>query len=149
MCCELTRWPSFLGDKFPAVKRFGIEGAEAVLLGLLALVTRGAELGVEGVELGMAHRGRLNVRLERYHVGCAHSNLFSLLFSPLFLSLSSHLISPLLSFSCFLVSPSLFSLSPILTSPLLSWSLLCFSLFFSGSCQLVRKTSRGSLQRIY
>ncbi|EKX48479.1 hypothetical protein GUITHDRAFT_68732 [Guillardia theta CCMP2712] len=51
----------FLGDKFPAVKRFGIEGAEAVLLGLHALVTRGAELGVEGVELGMAHRGRLNV----------------------------------------------------------------------------------------
>jgi len=51
----------FLGDKFPAVKRFGIEGAEAVLPGLHALVTRGAELGVEGVELGMAHRGRLNV----------------------------------------------------------------------------------------
>eukprot|EP00960_Hanusia_phi_P073852 768101-Hanusia_phi.AAC.4 len=66
-CCCCFMWSGltaalrFLGDKFPAVKRFGIEGAEAVLPGLHALVTRGAELGVEGVELGMAHRGRLNV----------------------------------------------------------------------------------------
>jgi len=36
----------FLGNKFPAVKRFGIEGAEAVLPGLHALIRRGAHLGV-------------------------------------------------------------------------------------------------------
>ena len=51
----------FLGSKFPAVKRFGVEGAEALLPGLHFLIERAAELGVEGVELGMAHRGRLNV----------------------------------------------------------------------------------------
>jgi 2-oxoglutarate dehydrogenase E1 component len=51
----------FLGNKFPAVKRFGIEGAEAVVPGLHAMICRAAQLGMEGVELGMAHRGRLNV----------------------------------------------------------------------------------------
>ena len=51
----------FLGNKFPAVKRFGIEGAEAVLPGLHWLIRSAALQGVEGVELGMAHRGRLNV----------------------------------------------------------------------------------------
>jgi len=51
----------FLGSKFPAVKRFGIEGAEAVLPGLHSMISTAARLGVEGVEIGMAHRGRLNV----------------------------------------------------------------------------------------
>jgi 2-oxoglutarate dehydrogenase E1 component len=51
----------FLGSKFPAAKRFGIEGAEAVLPGLHCMIKRAASLGVEGVEIGMAHRGRLNV----------------------------------------------------------------------------------------
>ena len=51
----------FLGSKFPAVKRFGIEGAEAVLPGLHSMIRTAAAQGVEGVEIGMAHRGRLNV----------------------------------------------------------------------------------------
>jgi len=51
----------FLGAKFPAVKRFGLEGAETLIAGLHGLVGRSTELGVMGVELGMAHRGRLNV----------------------------------------------------------------------------------------
>lgn len=59
--CRADHLERFLGAKFPAVKRFGLEGAEAVIAGLHALVERAALLGVEGVELGMAHRGRLNV----------------------------------------------------------------------------------------
>jgi len=51
----------FFGNKFPAAKRFGIEGAEAVLPGLHSMIKSAASLGVEGVEIGMAHRGRLNV----------------------------------------------------------------------------------------
>ena len=51
----------FLGKKFPSSKRFGLDGAESLIPGLHALLSRGAELGVEGVELGMAHRGRMNV----------------------------------------------------------------------------------------
>ena len=41
-----------LRSKFPAVKRFGIEGAEAVLPGLHAMITAAARMGVDGVELG-------------------------------------------------------------------------------------------------
>lgn len=42
-------------------RRFGLEGCEALLPGLLALVQRSAAHGVQRVEMGMAHRGRLNV----------------------------------------------------------------------------------------
>ncbi|CAI5985220.1 unnamed protein product [Closterium sp. NIES-65] len=46
----------FLARKFPSVKRFGIEGGEALVPGLLALLGRAAGSGVKFVELGMAHR---------------------------------------------------------------------------------------------
>ncbi|DBA67070.1 hypothetical protein WJX79_005030 [Trebouxia sp. C0005] len=51
----------FLAAKFPASKRFGVEGCEAVLVGLETLVARCAQHGVCRIELGMPHRGRLNV----------------------------------------------------------------------------------------
>ena len=38
-----------------------MEGCEAVLVGLEALVERCAQHGVRRIELGMPHRGRLNV----------------------------------------------------------------------------------------
>ncbi|GJP75071.1 hypothetical protein CLOP_g5569 [Closterium sp. NIES-67] len=46
----------FLARKFPSVKRFGMEGGEALVPGLLALLGRAAGSGVKFVELGMAHR---------------------------------------------------------------------------------------------
>jgi len=45
-----------------APQRFGIEGCEALLPGLEALVERCAARGVRRLEMGMPHRGRLNVR---------------------------------------------------------------------------------------
>ena len=42
-------------------QRFGVEGCEAVLVGLESLVARCAQHGVRRIELGMPHRGRLNV----------------------------------------------------------------------------------------
>ncbi|CAG9461158.1 unnamed protein product [Pedinophyceae sp. YPF-701] len=51
----------FLGANFPASKRFSLEGCDAFVPGLEALLTRCRELGVTRVEMGMAHRGRLNV----------------------------------------------------------------------------------------
>jgi 2-oxoglutarate dehydrogenase E1 component len=42
-------------------KRFSLEGGESTIAGLDAAINRGAELGVEEVVIGMAHRGRLNV----------------------------------------------------------------------------------------
>lgn len=43
------------------MQRFGVEGCEAVLVGLESLVARCAQHGVRRIELGMPHRGRLNV----------------------------------------------------------------------------------------
>ncbi|KIY95215.1 2-oxoglutarate dehydrogenase E1 component, partial [Monoraphidium neglectum] len=51
----------FLSVKFPSSKRFGLEGCEALLPGLHALIRASAGHGVERIMLGMAHRGRLNV----------------------------------------------------------------------------------------
>jgi 2-oxoglutarate dehydrogenase complex dehydrogenase (E1) component-like enzyme len=51
----------FLAERFPSSKRFGLEGCESLLPGLHALVEAAAGHGVRRVEVGMAHRGRLNV----------------------------------------------------------------------------------------
>ena len=51
----------FLDLKYTGTKRFGVEGAESVMPALERILVRGAELGVEEVVLGMAHRGRINV----------------------------------------------------------------------------------------
>lgn len=58
-------WPvlfeEFLQTKFTTAKRFGLEGLEGVITGMKAVVRRSAELGVKSFNIGMAHRGRLNV----------------------------------------------------------------------------------------
>ncbi|CAJ1334357.1 unnamed protein product [Effrenium voratum] len=51
----------FLGTKFPKAKRFGLKGCEALLPALWSLTEKASELGMEHLQLGMAHRGRLNV----------------------------------------------------------------------------------------
>lgn len=51
----------FLGNKYNTTKRFGLDGAEALIPGLKSMVDRSTELGVEHIVLGMPHRGRLNV----------------------------------------------------------------------------------------
>lgn len=56
-----TSFETFLSTKFPNDKRFGLEGAEAVVPGVKSLIDRAVELGVEDVVIGMPHRGRLNM----------------------------------------------------------------------------------------
>ncbi len=51
----------FLGKRQQGQKRFGLEGGESLIPLLNALVDDGAELGIQEVVVGMAHRGRLNV----------------------------------------------------------------------------------------
>lgn len=51
----------FVALKYPSEKRFGLEGCEALIPGLKALIDRSVDHGVERVVLGMPHRGRLNV----------------------------------------------------------------------------------------
>lgn len=58
---------AFLAVKHATAKRFGMEGAEAVLPGLQAMVEHGSDLGIENVVVGMPHRGRLNVLANLVH----------------------------------------------------------------------------------
>ncbi|MEZ4287405.1 MAG: 2-oxoglutarate dehydrogenase E1 component [Polyangiales bacterium] len=51
----------FLHTKFIGAKRFSLEGGESVIPMLDTLVERAADVGVEEIAIGMAHRGRLNV----------------------------------------------------------------------------------------
>jgi len=51
----------FLHTKYPAAKRFGLDGGESLIPGLKTMLAKSAELGVKEVVLGMSHRGRLNV----------------------------------------------------------------------------------------
>jgi len=55
-CCLSLQFERYLAKKFNTAKRFGLEGCEALIPGMQALVDRSAELGVTGVVLGMPHR---------------------------------------------------------------------------------------------
>ncbi len=52
---------SYLHTKFVGQKRFSLEGGEAVIPAINALMEHGVNLGIEDYVIGMAHRGRLNV----------------------------------------------------------------------------------------
>ena len=52
---------NFLHTKFVGQKRFSLEGAEALIPALDAVIEKGASLGIQEFVIGMAHRGRLNV----------------------------------------------------------------------------------------
>ncbi len=56
-----TMFEQYLANKFNTAKRFGLEGCEALVPGLKALVDKATEKGVESIVFGMPHRGRLNV----------------------------------------------------------------------------------------
>lgn len=56
-----TSFETFLSTKFPNDKRFGLEGAEAVVPGMKAMIDTSLDFGVEHIVIGMPHRGRLNM----------------------------------------------------------------------------------------
>ena len=51
----------FLHRRFPGTKRFGLDGAEAMVPALEQIIKRGGAMGVKDIVIGMPHRGRLNV----------------------------------------------------------------------------------------
>ena len=50
----------YLSAKFPGAKRFGLEGGDAMIPMLKAMIHRAGEQGAKDCVIGMAHRGRLN-----------------------------------------------------------------------------------------
>ncbi|MCI0598232.1 MAG: 2-oxoglutarate dehydrogenase E1 component [Beijerinckiaceae bacterium] len=58
---EAEGFEQFIDIKYTGTKRFGIDGAEAMIPALEQIIKRGGALGVQDIVLGMAHRGRLNV----------------------------------------------------------------------------------------
>ncbi|RWQ34398.1 MAG: 2-oxoglutarate dehydrogenase E1 component [Mesorhizobium sp.] len=58
---EAEGFEQFIDVKYKGTKRFGLDGAEALIPALEQIVKRGGQLGMKEIVLGMAHRGRLNV----------------------------------------------------------------------------------------
>lgn len=58
---EAEGFEEFLGKKFLGEKRFSLQGGEGLLVLLNALLLQCPSSGVSHIEMGMAHRGRLNV----------------------------------------------------------------------------------------
>jgi 2-oxoglutarate dehydrogenase E1 component len=52
---------TYLQRNFPTVKRFSNEGGDSLVPLVDALIDTGASLGMDEMNIGMAHRGRLNV----------------------------------------------------------------------------------------
>ncbi|KAI8381129.1 oxoglutarate dehydrogenase, E1 component [Radiomyces spectabilis] len=65
----------YLAKKFPNVKRYGLEGAESMMVALDRLFELSAKEGVSDLVIGMPHRGRLNLLcdlLELPHAALFH-----------------------------------------------------------------------------
>lgn len=58
---EPELFETFLGKKFLGEKRFSLEGGEGLMILLNRILERCPSSGVKEIEMGMAHRGRLNV----------------------------------------------------------------------------------------
>ena len=58
---EAEQWEKFLARKYVGTRRFGLDGGESAVPALEAVIKYGGQYGVEEIDIGMAHRGRLNI----------------------------------------------------------------------------------------
>ena len=58
---QAEQWEKFLARKYVGTKRFGLDGGEGAVPALEAVIKYGGQMGVTEIDIGMAHRGRLNV----------------------------------------------------------------------------------------
>ena len=65
----------YLGIKYVGQKRFSLEGGDALIPMMSAMIERASEKGVREIAVGMAHRGRLNVLVNI--MGKAPKDLFA------------------------------------------------------------------------
>ncbi len=72
---EAEVFERFLHTRYVGQKRFGLEGAESMIVALQTVLDEAADRGIKEVVIGMAHRGRLNVLANI--VGKSYSDIFS------------------------------------------------------------------------
>ena len=58
---EAEGFEKFCHVKFMGTKRFGLDGAEALVPAMEQIIKRGGQLGLKEIAIGMPHRGRLTV----------------------------------------------------------------------------------------
>ena len=58
---EAEGFEKFLHVKYMGTKRFGLDGAEALIPAMEQIIKRGGALGAHEIAIGMPHRGRLSV----------------------------------------------------------------------------------------
>ncbi len=58
---EAEHFEKFLGRKYVGTKRFGLDGAEAMIPAMESIIKIGGQLGIKEIVFGMPHRGRLNM----------------------------------------------------------------------------------------
>src|SRR4051812_48097050 len=58
---QAEQWEKFLARKYVGTKRFGLDGGESAVPALEAVIKYGGQVGGEEIDVGMAHRGRLNI----------------------------------------------------------------------------------------
>ncbi len=58
---EAEGFEKFLHVKYMGTKRFGLDGGEALIPAMEAIIKRGGQLGLKEIVIGMPHRGRLSV----------------------------------------------------------------------------------------
>lgn len=58
---KAEQFEQFLQKRYPGDKRFSLQGSESLIPLLDRLIEHAAQIGIEELVIGMAHRGRLNV----------------------------------------------------------------------------------------
>ncbi len=58
---EVEGFEKFLGKKYVATKRFGLDGAEMLVPAIERIIDASAQRGAKEIVIGMPHRGRLNI----------------------------------------------------------------------------------------
>lgn len=58
---EAETFEKFLNTKYTGTKRFGLDGGEAMIPAMEAIIKRSGALGIQEIVFGMPHRGRLSM----------------------------------------------------------------------------------------
>lgn len=58
---EVEAFESFLQTKYPGMKRFSVQGGDALVPGMDSIIHTAVKEGVQEIIFGMPHRGRINV----------------------------------------------------------------------------------------